>query len=450
MSEQIREEHSGPDGTPTQVTRVVQRAGGTVRLLRGAAVEVLRGPDAGTRVEIDRARFVIGSHAHNDLVLRDPTVSRHHLEVTATPDGYRVVDLGSSNGTFAAGLRLGEALVAGAVVLQLGSTTLRLSPGTVEQEVPAWPEHRFGPLVGRSLPMRELFAQLERVAQSDCSVLIEGETGVGKEKVAEAIHAASPLAGGPFVVVDCGALAPGLMESELFGHARGAFTGAVAERRGLIELADGGTLFLDEIGELPMPLQVKLLGALERRRVTPVGSHESRPVRARVIAATHRDLLRRVNQGQFRAELYYRLAVVRLRVPPLRERLEDLPLLVESCLGQLRARDGDRVPPTLSALALAHLYAQPWPGNVRELFNAVEQAALQLPQSSPSRDAPAVPPYLTTREQALDDFNRSYFSSLVQRSSNVSQLAREAGLDRRYLLRILERYGITRPNKRVR
>ena len=245
-------------------------------------------------------------------------------------------------------MRIGEVVADGGVVLQLGQTLVRLSPGEREQPVPASAARAFGPLVGRSLPMRELYAQLERVAASDCSVLIEGETGVGKERVAEAIHGASAHAAGPFVVVDCGALSPALMESELFGHVRGAFTGAVDDRVGLVTLADGGTLFLDEIGELPLPLQTKLLGVLERRRVVPVGATRAHPVRIRVIAATHRDLLRRANEGLFRSELYYRLAVVRLRVPPLRDRLDDLPLLVEACLARLRARDGAATCPSSS------------------------------------------------------------------------------------------------------
>ena len=434
---------------PTQVTRVVQRGSHSQRLVRSCVVEVLRGADAPMRVEVPAPQFCIGSHASNDVVLVDPTVSRHHLEVTALPDGYRIADLGSSNGTFAGAVRLGEVQAAGVVVLQLGQTVVRLTPGEREEPVPASPERRFGPLVGQSLPMRELFAQLERIAPSDCSVLIEGETGVGKERVAEAIHAASAWAGGPFVVVDCGALSPALMESELFGHVRGAFTGADADRAGLVAMADGGTLFLDEIGELPLPLQTKLLGVLERRRVVPVGATQGQPVRLRVIAATHRDLLRRANQGLFRAELFYRVAVVRVRVPPLRDRLDDLPLLVEACLERLRARDGAHLPEQLSAVALAHLYAQPWPGNVRELFNAVEQVALQLPAPSAGRPPSASwRPYLATRAQALEEFNRAYFTALVQRSSNISQLARDAGLDRRYLLRILERYGIERPRTR--
>jgi DNA-binding NtrC family response regulator len=436
------------DEAATQVTRVVTQGESSVRLVRGCIVEVVRGAAVARRFHVAAPQFQIGTHLSNQVVVVDETVSRHHLEVTALPDGYRIVDLDSSNGTFIGGVRVGEVQTGPTVVLQLGQTVLRLQASAAEAPVPASSATEFGPLVGRSLAMRELFAQLERVGESDCAVLVEGETGAGKERVAEAIHAASPQAAGPFVVVDCAALAPGLMESELFGHARGAFTGAVADRKGLIAMADGGTLFLDEIGELPLPLQVKLFGVLDRRRVVPLGGTQSHPVRVRVVAATHRDLLRRTNQGQFRSELYYRLAVVRVRVPPLRERLEDLPLLVDCCLRQLRAREGEHIPEQLSAVAMAHLYAQPWPGNVRELFNAVEQVALQLPASTPRREPLAWNPYYATRAQALEDFNRAYFTALVQRGANVSQLARDAGLDRRYLIRILKRYGIDRLAKK--
>jgi DNA-binding NtrC family response regulator len=431
----------------TPVTRIVQRGKQPVRLVRGCAVEVLAGPDAGLRREIDAPELTIGTHESNALVLTDATVSRHHLRVTATPDGYELADLGSSNGTLAAGMRLSQVHVSEPVVLQLGQTTLRLGPGAVEREVPAATTSQFGPLVGRSLAMRELFAQLAEVAKSDCAVLLQGETGVGKERVAEALHQASAHAG-PFVVVDCAAMVPGLMESELFGHVRGAFTGAVDDRAGLIAQADGGTLFLDEIGELPLPLQAKLLGVLERRLVTPVGTARSRRVQFRAIAATHRDLQRMINEGQFRADLYYRLAVVRLRVPPLRERLDDVPLLVEEYLGELRAREGQRVPAELSAVAMAHLYAQPWPGNVRELFNTVEQAMLQLPPSSAGQPMAQLPPFFTARAAALEEFHRSYLAALVRRSTNFSEVARQAALDRRYLYRLLERYGIDWPHGR--
>jgi DNA-binding NtrC family response regulator len=427
---------------PTQVTRVVQRDGQSVRVVRGCRVEVLAGPDAGLALEVTQARFGVGSHASNEVALSDTTVSRHHLEVEATPFGFRVADLGSSNGSFAGALRLGEVVAATPLTLQLGQTTLRLGAGDVESEVPASSESSFGELVGRSLVMRELFAQLAALAQSDCPLLVEGETGVGKERVAESLHAASPRAGAPFVIVDCGAMSPGLMESELFGHVRGAFTGAHEDRRGLIEMAEGGTLFLDEIGELPPLLQAKLVGVLERRRVTPVGASESRPLNLRCLAATHRDLLRLCNEGRFRVDLYYRVAMVRLRIPPLRERMDDLPLLVAKRLADLRAREGERVPDQLSAVALAHLYAQSWPGNVRELFNAVEQAALQSLQSD-GTPPPAFEPLASARERFLQEFEARYLTEALARCyGNISETARRTGIERRNLQRMLRRAGI--------
>jgi DNA-binding NtrC family response regulator len=425
----------------TPVTRVLQRGGQPVRLVRGCVVEVLDGPDRGLRRELEVPELAIGTHESNQVVLSDNTVSRHHLQIRATADGYEVTDLGSSNGTFIGELRIASVQVAGSAVLQLGQTTLRLAPGPAEHEVPASPASHFGPLVGRSLAMRELFAQLEEVAKSDCAVLLQGETGVGKERVAEAIHQASAHAG-RFVVVDCAAMAPGLMESELFGHVRGAYTGAVDDRQGLVEQADGGTLFLDEIGELPLPLQAKLLGVLERQQVTPLGSGQPRRVHFRAIAATHRDLLRMMNEGQFRADLYYRLAVVRLRVPPLRERMEDIPPLVEKHLAELRAREGQDVPVELSAVALAQLYAHPWPGNVRELFNAIEYGAL-LTSRAAGRATETLAPYSVARERFTQEFEQRYLrEALDQCDGNVSEAARRTGIDRRYLQRMLQRYGI--------
>jgi two-component system response regulator GlrR len=248
------------------------------------------------------------------------------------------------------------------------------------------------------------------------------------------------------VVVDCGALAGGLMESELFGHVRGAFTGAVETRTGLVELAHGGTLFLDEVGELPMSLQAKLLGVLQRGRLTPVGGSQPRDVDVRVISATHRNLPRFVNEGLFRAELYYRLAVVCLRVPPLRERAEDIPLLVDEILRELRAREGEHVPTELSAVALASLLAQPWPGNVRELRNTVETAALAAAASgepaSVSRAQP-VEPYVQARDRFLADYEERYLREALEGAGgNVSEAARRAGLDRRNFQRLLRRHNI--------
>jgi transcriptional regulator with GAF, ATPase, and Fis domain len=423
--------------TPTTRTKPFSS---TRRLIRTCTIEIVAGPDAGMIVRVDRPVFRVGSHRSNDLVLRDETVSNHHLELSLVNDGYKVLDLSSSNGTWFGSARLRELTVVEPMTLRLGATSLAIMPAVEEAEVPAAARTRFGSCLGRSFAMRELFAQLEAVAQSDCTVLLEGETGVGKELVAESIHKESKRSRGPFVVVDCAALAGELLEAELFGHVRGAFTGADAARRGLLETATGGTVFLDEVGELPLPLQAKLLGAIERRKVVPLGSSVGRPIDVRVISATNRNLGQEVNLRRFRADLFYRLAVVRLRVPPLRERLDDIPLLVESFLAAL---PGD-VPRELSAIAIGRLTSQPWPGNVRELRNAVERAALQIPQA-PNTPLPPPPSssFFDARAQALDRFERSYFGELLSRAQgNLSQAARLSELDRRYLHRLLRRAGL--------
>src|SRR5262249_49465528 len=262
----------------------------------------------------------------------------------------------------------------------------------------------------------------------------EGETGVGKEQVAESIHLESARKDAAFVVVDCGALAGELLESELFGHARGAFTGADSERKGLLQMADGGTVFLDEVGELPMSLQAKLLGVLERRKVTPIGTSAAKSIDVRVIAATNRNLAREVNEGRFRSDLFFRLAVVRLRVPPLRERLDDIPMLGEAFLGNLREREGAHLPTPLSPLELARLAAQPRVGKVRELRNAVERAALKIGgPHAPSEPEPGKPePFIKARDRFVGEFERRYLTDILERCDlNVSEAARQAGVDRR-------------------
>jgi transcriptional regulator with GAF, ATPase, and Fis domain len=440
-------------GPPTQTTRVLVRDGETLRVLRTCTVEIVSGPDAGTRARLDRPLFRIGSHATNDLVLGDTTVSKHHLELAVVADGYRVTDLDSSNGTLLGSARVGELTVLDPITLSLGTTVLRIVPGDDEAELPASPRAQFGGVLGRSAVMRELFAQLDAVAAADSSLLLEGETGVGKEQIAEAVHRQSPRARAPFVVVDCGAVVGELMEAELFGYVRGAFSGADRARKGLLESAHGGTLFLDEVGELSPPLQAKLLGVLERRRVVPIGATSGRALDVRVIAATNRNLAREANRGRFRADLFYRLAVVRLQVPPLRERKEDIPQLVQAFLDQLRARYGERIPPSLSAVALSKMVAYDWPGNVRELRNAVERAALKIQPfdaaATPTDEREAAPPpppadaFFRRRDDALETFEKQYFTELLARAqSNLSQAARLAGLDRRYLHRILRRLGL--------
>ncbi len=314
-------------------------------------------------------------------------------------------------------------------------------------------------LLGGSARMRELFADLVRIAPIDVTVLIEGETGSGKEVVAESIHAASPRAKGPFVVFDCSAAAPTLIESELFGHERGSFTGAVASRAGVFEQADGGTIFLDELGELPKDLQPKLLRVLERREVRRLGSQRTIPVDVRLLAATNRNLAVEVQRGNFREDLYYRFAAARVRVPPLRDRMEDLPLLIEHFLSRAKPpRSMADMPQQVFGLFNGHR----WPGNVRELAHAVQRflvtpervfaheppgAALTsaaTPGSVPSSAAPsALLPLRVARREASEAFERAYLESALQRSQgNVTRAAAVAEVSRQMVQKLMRKHGI--------
>jgi transcriptional regulator with PAS, ATPase and Fis domain len=329
---------------------------------------VIRGPDTGLSFETAGAAVRIGTSAKNDLVLTDETVSRFHCEVTPGGRGLRVRDEGSKNGVVVGNVWISDATFAGAVNLELGETCISVSPlaETVNREQLV--VDRLGDLLGRSPRMRELFADLMRIAPTDISLLIEGETGTGKELVAESVHQSSLRASGPLVVFDCSVVAPALAESELFGHERGAFTGAVASRVGVFEQAEGGTIFLDELGELPKDLQPKLLRVLEKREVRRVGGSKPIPVDVRLIAATNRNLRAEVKSGNFREDLYFRVAGAQVHVPPLRDRMEDLDLLAESFLA------ASQPPKKLSDIPdpIWNMFrAYRWPGNVRELRNAL-------------------------------------------------------------------------------
>jgi transcriptional regulator with GAF, ATPase, and Fis domain len=403
----------------------------------------------------------IGANASNDLVLSDPRVSQFHCRLRMAEDTWRIVDLGSTNGTRVNGVSVRDAdLPMPECTLELGGSTVKVRDlGAVAgDEVPA--AERFGALVGASLPMRRLFATLERLARTDAGVLLEGESGTGKEVIATELVQRGPRADAPLVIVDCGAISPSLVESELFGHVRGAFTGADRDRVGAFEAAHGGTVFLDEIGELPLALQPKLLRALEAREIRRVGDTHPRKVDVRVIAATNRTLEVEVNQGRFREDLYFRLSVVTVRVPPLRERLADLPLLVASFLEQLGAS------PAATALfttdVLEEMARCDWPGNVRELKNHVERAMV-LEAASPARKgssgmrpaARSAPqeidldvPFKAAKEAVVETFDRTYLTALIGWSNgNVTQAARRAGMDRIHLHRLLQRYGIA-PSRR--
>jgi len=430
-------------------TRLIQDpSGGTSLKIRGVHVVVVDGPDRGKTFVPTRHLLRVGSHPDADVVLTDPTVSREHCELAVREDRIRVRDHGSTNGTFVEGVRVHDVEIGPGTLLRFGETTVRVTTADETVQVPLSTHDRFGGLLGTSARMREVFSILERVAPTDTTVLLEGESGTGKELAAEGVHEASERSEGPFVVFDCGAVPHDLAESALFGHVRGAFTGAVSDRRGVFEEADGGTLFLDEIGDLVSDLQPKLLRALERREVRRVGDEETRRVDVRIVAATNRSLEAEVHAGRFREDLYYRLAVVRVTLPPLRARPEDVPMLVEHFL-RLLAPEG-KPAPTISGQLLGALGARPWPGNVRELRNVVERAISLAGLDSfggapakagiaPSTDAELRLPLHEAREA----FDRRYVEAILRRNGgNVSAAAREAGVDRKLIHRLIKRYGI--------
>ena len=394
----------------------------------------------------------VGSSPDCDLVLKADTVSRRHCQLLC--DGHSVVlrDLDSTNGTWVGNLRVKEAQLTGPCEFLVGDQRLAYAP-SIEKFAPgASGECQLEGLVGAAPVMGRLYSLLRKLAACDAPVLIQGETGSGKELAARALHKLSGRARGPFVTVDCSCIAPSLLESELFGHRKGSFTGALEGRIGLLELADGGTVFLDEIGELPLDMQPKLLRVLEARELRPVGASSPRPVDLRVVAATNRDLASEVLAGRFRRDLLFRLEVLRVRMPPLRERLEDLPLLLEHLLERLSP--SGRLP-TFSPQAMAALQNHPWPGNVRELANVVARAValgsggtvteedlgLGFSQGAPSRTPN--PGFKEAKEEAEFLFEREYLRDLFRRcDGNVSRAARDADLDRKHLRRLLRRHGM--------
>ena len=410
---------------------------------------------AGPSVALGARPIVVGAHATCDLVLTDPKVSRRHAELSITTDGVRVKDLGSTNGTWWQGTRVGEVTVTGGSTIQFGGTSVRIAATDAPSLPPSDRDH-FGEMAGQSVAMRELFAVLEMASPSDATVLIEGESGTGKELAARAIHDASSRAQGAFVVVDCSAIAENLIDSHLFGHVKGAFTGAERDRKGAFVEASGGTLFLDELGELPLPAQAKLLRVLEAQTVQPVGADRPVKIDTRVVAATHRDLSRMVQAKEFRFDLFYRLAVVHVALPPLRERLEDLPHLVATFYKR-RGLD----PGPIDGDNLERLRRHAWPGNVRELRNALERAwalsggnarfrELRLwldPQASAAPQHAEVIdtslPFKDAKERWNDHFERRYVALVFSQSGgNVTRAAEHAGLSRRHFRELLYKHGI--------
>ncbi|MBK8259338.1 MAG: sigma 54-interacting transcriptional regulator [Polyangiaceae bacterium] len=399
-------------------------------------------------------RCSIGAHPCNDLALPQPTVSRFHCEVIVGPKGFQVVDCKSQNGTVLDGVRVQSAFLRHGSILRLGQVVLRFELLEVSNALALSSRTEVGKIVGRSQAMRSFFAFIEVAARRDSNVLLYGETGTGKTTAAEAIHQESKRRGKPFLVVDCGAVSTHLIDDELFGHEKDAFTGATKARKGVFEAAEGGTVFLDEIGELPKELQSKLLRVLENREVRRLGSNESRKVNVRVIAATLRDLRADQNAGRFRADLYQRLAVLQATIPPLRERPDDIPVLVNRFLHHMSAESRARDHLT-SPEILARLMSAQWPGNVRELGNHIECCVAFggfqpiLPEFSVAgREAlshngvDSSRPFEEEQARAHRRFLEEYLNSLMDRhEGNVTRAAEEAGLARGYLHRLLKKVG---------
>ena len=419
---------------------------------------VLDGPARGRRIPVANGTARIGSAPGNHLVLDDRTVSRAHCELTVTSHFITLRDLGSTNGTMVGDVRIREADVPPGTVVRCGRSSFRIEASDEPSFLPVSPRTAFGELVGASLEMRQVYAVLERVAPTDITLLVQGETGTGKDVVARSVHEASPRRRGPFVPVDCGAIPEMLFESELFGHVRGAFTGAAQNRAGAIEEANGGTLFLDEIGELPLATQVKLLRAIESRSVRRVGAPREVPVDVRIIAATNRRLGQMVNDGTFREDLFYRLAVVEISLPPLRARRDDIPLLASHLFAKIVAKRGLPAATSLPNDYLQSLRSKPWPGNVRELRNAVERAvtlgelasgreiASADPGVLPAGVESIVPLHLPLKDARLawtSEFESVYARAMLEKTGgNLTRAAEQAGVSRRFFQRLVARLDL--------
>jgi transcriptional regulator with GAF, ATPase, and Fis domain len=451
---------------PALTTVFVDRKA-TKRKLRKSRLVVEDGPQKGTRLDIASERMTIGRSGICDLQLTDEGASGTHCEIVAKEAGFLLRDLASTNGTWVAGVRVREAWLEPGMPLRIGNTVIRFEHGSGSIEIALSRREQFYDLVGHGVRMREIFAVLEKVAASDLTVLVRGETGTGKELVARAIHRASKRSQRPLVVQDCSAIPANLIESILFGHERGSFTGAADRKQGCFEVADGGTLFLDEIGELDISLQPKLLRVLETREVQRVGGTRMIPVDVRVVAATNRDLRQMVNEGTFREDLYYRLSVVQVDLPPLRERPEDVPALANQFLEESakRGHHAEGTHFTITRDAMMKLQAYPWPGNVRELKNTIERAVsladgvelgmhdlLPASQKTPPMFFPGGTaeqfvdngvPFKDAKQTVVDAFEAQYLKAMLDKhGDNISRSARAAGLTRYHLRELAKRYGL--------
>ncbi len=431
--------------------------------LAGCVLYVSNGveEDNGKRLALESGTAIVGTGERADLVLHDPSVSRRHVEFSVVPQGVMVRDTGSTNGTFYLGAKIDQMILRTGVRLTVGRCEIDVLPLGVAESMPISDRTQYDGLLGTSMCMRKLFTLLERLEGTDASVLIQGETGTGKEVVAEALHSQGQRKDKPFIIVDCGNVPNELLESELFGHRKGSFTGALDDRVGAFEAANGGTLFLDEIGELPLDLQPKLLRALESGQIKPVGEAQHKTVDVRILAATHRDLQQMVAEETFREDLFYRLAVIRVNCPPLRERRDDILPLARHLAKLVTHGEAEGLSPEAENALLKH----DWPGNIRELRNVVQRVlalgsegllnmfgaggppavgidpSLMSGGSGPMIDSSEK--YSSARRGYLDKFERAYMVKLLDKAGgNVSEAARQAGIDRKHIRAKIDKHGL--------
>jgi DNA-binding NtrC family response regulator len=434
-------------------TQVLEDVPAFSRQTAGGIFLAIAGPDRGESVQFRPGRPIyFGSSPDCEMALTDKTVSRRHLVAVWENDQVILRDQGSTNGTYVQGSRFKEIAIGFGAEFKLGRTVVKFLPEEEIVDPDPIDQSAFGNLIGGDTKMRQLFKLMQDVAVTDATVLIEGETGTGKELIAEEIHNHSHRRDGPFIVFDCGSVPRELIESALFGHVKGSFTGAITDRKGAFADAHGGTIFLDEIGEMALDLQPSLLRVLDKKAVRRVGSNQYEKIDVRVVAATNRDLRAEVAKKAFREDLYYRLAVIRLSVPALRERGTDIQLLIEWFI--------DKFSPGGQPLKTApedmnKLRRHAWPGNVRELRNTIERACLlargeyiNLDDALHEEAAPALGirtdlPFKEAKGQLVEMFEREYIEDLMRRHRmNLSAAAREAQIDRKHLRELIRKYEL--------
>lgn len=445
------------ESTGTKVIRWEEQP--TKLVLAKCKLTIMNGEMQGKEFILTRPLIRVGTRKENEIALKDETMSREHFSIRQHKEGYSLHDEGSLNGVFINGIRVKEAFLTSGSVIRAGKTEMKFLPMDETFEVVPSKKTRFVDLIGGSTAMRKIYTIIEKVAPSDVTVIIEGESGTGKELIAAAIHAKSKRNKKDFIVFDCSAVAENLIESELFGHEKGSFTGATGLRHGAFELADKGTIFLDEIGELNIEMQPKLLRVLESRTIRRVGGDRPIPVDVRVVAATNRNLENEVKKGNFREDLFYRLNVVPIYLPPLRKRKEDIPAIVDHFIKTHNEQNPERAAEGISSSAMELLLSYEWPGNVRELRNTISRALsfmessqimpddiperIRIPVAKAELDIRDDLGFKDAKEAWIASFEKQYLAEVLQRNSyNISAAAKEAGIDRKSVQRLIKKYGL--------